>query len=110
MWIHGFLSGGPASRSNTRYRPLSDSRAATTAPADPAPDTIKSNVSLPSRVLIRPPMFSMDVQEPPPCASTYSVGAKATPRGRLAAAAPTFLRPHKVTLLRAPYPKHSRMQ
>src|SRR5262249_9422731 len=60
MCIHGFVSGGPASRSNTRYRPLSDNRAATTAPAEPAPDTINSNVSLPSLVVIRPPMCALD--------------------------------------------------
>src|SRR5262249_29150138 len=60
MCIHGFVSGGPASRSNTRYRPLSDNRAATTAPAEPAPDTIKSNVSLPSLVVIPPPMCGLD--------------------------------------------------
>src|SRR5262245_47240411 len=55
MCIHGFVSRGPASRSNTRYRPLSDNRAATTAPADPAPDTIKSNVSSPLLVPIPRP-------------------------------------------------------
>src|SRR5437016_2592738 len=45
MWIHGFLSGGPASSSSTRYLPLSLSRAATGQPAEPAPVTIKSYIS-----------------------------------------------------------------
>src|SRR5262245_4422133 len=35
----------PASRSATRHDESSDNRAATTAPADPAPTTTKSNVS-----------------------------------------------------------------
>src|SRR3954453_21889712 len=45
MWIHGLRSGPPASSSSTRYLPLSLRRAATGQPAEPAPVTIKSNVS-----------------------------------------------------------------
>src|SRR5690349_23603145 len=45
MWIHGLRSGPPASSSSTRYLPLSLRRAATGQPAEPAPVTMKSNVS-----------------------------------------------------------------
>ena len=37
MWIHGFRSRPPASSSATRARGFSDSRAASTQPAEPAP-------------------------------------------------------------------------
>src|SRR5262249_53719271 len=73
-----------ASRSSTRCRRLSDSRAATTAPADPAPETIKSNVSLPSLVLIRPPICALDLgpsTTPCVCASAIGANVRSRPRG-----------------------------
>src|SRR6218665_3644391 len=46
MWMWGLRSGGPASSSSTRACPSSVSRAASAQPAEPAPTTMYSYVSI----------------------------------------------------------------
>src|SRR5687767_8971828 len=46
IWISTDRSDPPNSRTSTRLRPSAESRSASTEPADPAPTTMKSNVSM----------------------------------------------------------------